>query len=329
MKRSPVWLTAALLVSLAHLAEAQQPKKMSRIGYLSAYSGPPQVSLLALKEGLSELGWIEGKNITFEYRYGGGHGEKYSDFAAELVRLKVDVIVAGPGNGAPRAAKRATTTIPIVGVAIIDPINNGLVASLARPGANVTGLTFEVTREQAGKNIELLKEVVPKLLRIAILRNPQVSTHIDYGKEAQRAAQVLGVDIQFAEMPARNEKDLADALGTVVKERADALLVTPHPYFIDRRQQIITFTARHKVPAIYSTSGFVDDGGLMSYGPNSQHTWHRAAIYVDKILKGAKPADLPVEQPTKFQLVINLKTAKQISLTIPPNVLARADRVIQ
>jgi putative ABC transport system substrate-binding protein len=329
MKTRPLWLIAVLLVSLAHLAEAQQPKKMARIGYLSAYSGPPQVSLLALKEGLSELGWIEGKNITFEYRYGGGHGEKYSDFAAELVRLKVDVIVAGPGNGAPRAAKRATTTIPIVGVAIIDPINNGLVASLARPGANVTGLTFEVTREQAGKNIELLKEVVPKLLRIAILRNPQVSTHIDYGKEAQRAAQVLGVDIQFAEMPARNEKDLADALGTVVKERADALLVTPHPYFIDRRQQIITFTARHKVPAIYSTSGFVDDGGLMSYGPNSQHTWHRAAIYVDKILKGAKPADLPVEQPTKFQLVINLKTAKQISLTIPPNVLARADRVIQ
>jgi putative ABC transport system substrate-binding protein len=296
---------------------------MARIGYLSAYSGPPQVSLLALKEGLSELGWIEGQNITFEYRYGGGQGEKYADFAAELVRLKVD------GNGAPRAAKRATTTIPIVGVAIIDPINNGLVASLARPGANVTGLTFEVTREQAGKNLELLTEVVPKLSRIAILRNPQVSTHIDYGKEAQRAAQVLGVVIQFVEIPARNEKDLEDALGTVVKERADALLVTPHPYFIDRRQQIITFTARHKVPAIYSTSGFVDDGGLMSYGPNSQHTWHRAAIYVDKILKGAKPADLPIEQPTKFQLVINLKTAKQISLTIPPHVLYKADRIIK
>jgi putative ABC transport system substrate-binding protein len=296
---------------------------MARIGYLSAYSGPPQVSLLALKEGLSELGWIEGQNITFEYRYGGGQGEKYADFAAELVRLKVD------GNGAPRAAKRATTTIPIVGVAIIDPINNGLVASLARPGANVTGLTFEVTREQAGKNLELLTEVVPKLSRIAILRNPQVSTHIDYGKEAQRAAQVLGVVIQFVEIPARNEKDLEDALGTVVKERADALLVTPHPYFIDRRQQIITFTARHKVPAIYSTSGFVDDGGLMSYGPNSQHTWHRAAVYVDKILKGAKPADLPIEQPTKFQLVINLKTAKQISLTIPPNVLYKADRIIK
>jgi putative ABC transport system substrate-binding protein len=323
MKTRPLWLIAVLLVSLAHLAEAQQPKKMARIGYLSAYSGPPQVSLLALKEGLSELGWIEGQNITFEYRYGGGQGEKYADFAAELVRLKVD------GNGAPRAAKRATTTIPIVGVAIIDPINNGLVASLARPGANVTGLTFEVTREQAGKNLELLTEVVPKLSRIAILRNPQVSTHIDYGKEAQRAAQVLGVVIQFVEIPARNEKDLEDALGTVVKERADALLVTPHPYFIDRRQQIITFTARHKVPAIYSTSGFVDDGGLMSYGPNSQHTWHRAAVYVDKILKGAKPADLPIEQPTKFQLVINLKTAKQISLTIPPHVLYKADRIIK
>jgi putative ABC transport system substrate-binding protein len=324
------WLAlCAAFFALCSFAEAQQAKKMARIGYLSAYSGPPQVSLLALKEGLRELGWIEGQNITFEYRYGGGQGEKYADFAAELVRLKVDIIVAGPGNGAPRAAKRATTTIPIVGVAIIDPINNGLVASLARPGANVTGLTFEVTREQAGKNLELLKEVVPKLSRITVLRNPQVSTHVDYGKEAQRAAQVLGVAVQFAEMPARNEKHLEDALGTVLKERADALLVTPHPYFIDRRQQIITFAARHKVPAIYSTSGFVDDGGLMSYGPNPENLWRRAAIYVDKILKGAKPADLPVQQPTKFELVINLKTGKQIGVTIPPNVLARADRVIR
>jgi ABC-type uncharacterized transport system substrate-binding protein len=316
------------LFALSVPVQAQQAKKMARIGYLSAYSGP-HPALGAFRKGLSELGWVEGKNITIDYRYGGGQGDKYSDFATELVRLKVDVIVAGPGNRAPNAAKRVATTIPIVGVAVIDPVNNGLVASLARPGANITGLTWEVTREQAGKNLELLKEVVPKVSRVAILRNPSVSTHIDYSKEAERAAKVLGVTIQFAEMRAPNDKDLEKALGAVTNERANGLLVTPHPFFIDRRQQIINFTAQHKVPAIYSSSGFVDDGGLMSYGPSAQETWRRAAVYVDKILKGAKPADLPVEQPKKFELIINLKTAKQIGLTIPPNVLARADRVIR
>jgi putative ABC transport system substrate-binding protein len=318
----------AMLVALCASAEAQQPKKMARIGYLSAYSGP-HPALAAFKEGLRELGWIEEKNITFEYRYGGGQGDKYSDFATELVRLKVDVIVAGPGNGAPRAAKRVTATIPIVMVAVIDPVRNGLVANLARPGANITGITFEVTREQAGKNLDLLGEVSPSVSSVAILRNPSVSTHIDYGKEAERAAKVLGVTIQFAEVSARNDKDLEKALGTVVNERANALLVTPHPFFIDRRQQIINFAAQHKLPAIYGSSGFVDDGGLMSYGPSGQDTWHRAAWYVDKILKGTKPPDLPVEQPKKFEFIVNLKAAKQIGLTIPPNVLARADRVIR
>jgi putative ABC transport system substrate-binding protein len=318
-----------VLIALCISAEAaEQAKKMARIGYLSAYS-KPHPALAAMKEGLSELGWTEGKNIIFEYRYGGGQGDKYSDFATELVRLKVDVIVAGPGNGAPRAAKHATATIPIVMVAVIDPVRNGLVASLARPGANITGNTFEVTREQAGKNLDLLKEVVPTVSRVAILRNPSVSTHIDYGMEAERAAKVLGVTIQFAEMPARNDKNLEKALGTVVNERANALLVTPHPFFIDRRQQIINFAVQHKLPAIYASSGFVDDGGLMSYGPSGQDTWRRAAWYVDKILKGMKPADLPVEQPKKFDLIVNLKTAKHIGLTIPPNVLARADRVIR
>jgi putative ABC transport system substrate-binding protein len=310
------------------LAEAQPAEKLVRVGYLSAFSGP-HPWLGTFRKGLSELGWVEGKNITIEYRYGGGQGDKYSDFATELVRLKVDVIVAGPGNGAPNAAKRTTTTIPIVGVAVIDPVGNGLVASLARPGGNVTGLTFEVTREQAGKNLELLKEVVPKISRVAILRNPSVSTHIDYSKEAERAAKVLGVTIQFAELQARSEKGLENALRAVVNERANALLVTPHPFFIDRRQQIVNFTAQHKVPAIYSSSGFVDDGGLMSYGPSGQDTWRRAAWYVDKILKGTKPADLPVEQPKKFELIVNLKAAKQIGLTIPPNVLVRADKVIK
>jgi putative ABC transport system substrate-binding protein len=319
---------STMLFALCTPAEAQQAKKIARIGFLSANSGPPG-SLVVFKEGLSELGWVEGKNITIEYRYGAGQGNKYSEFATELVRLKVDVIVAGPGNGTPRAAMRVTPTISIVGVALIDPVSNGLVASLARPGGNVTGLTFEITREQAGKNLELLKEVVPKVSRVAILRNPSVSTHIDYSKEAERAAKVLGVTIQFAEMQAGNDKDLEKALGAVINERANGLLVTPHPFFIDRRQQIINFTAQHKVPAIYSSSGFVDDGGLMSYGPSGQDTWRRAAWYVDKILKGAKPADLPIEQPKKFEFVINLKAAKQIGVTIPQSVLFRADRVIR
>jgi putative ABC transport system substrate-binding protein len=329
MRRKIIGLTlCAVLVAICVSAEAQQTKKVARIGYLSAYSGP-HPALGAFRDGLSEAGWVEGKNITFEYRYGGGQGAKYSEFATELVRLKVDVIVAGPGNGAPRAAKRATATIPIVMVAVIDPVSNGLVASLARPGANVTGLTFEVTREQAWKNLELLKEVVPKVSRIAILRNPSVSTHIDYSKEAERAAKVLGVTIQFAELQAPSEKGLEDALGGVVNKRANALLVTPHPFFIDRRQQIVDFTAQHKVPAIYSSSGFVDDGGLMSYGPSGQDTWHRAAWYVDKIVKGTKPADLPVEQPKKFEFIVNLKAAEQIGLTIPQWTLMKADRVIR
>ena len=218
-------------------------------------------------------------------------------------------------------------------VAVVDPVSAGLVASLARPGANVTGLTSEVTREQAGKNLGLLKEAVPKLSRVAILRNPNLSgnlsDHMAYSKEAERAAKILGVTILFAEMNAPNDKNLEGALGAVVNERANALLAVPYPFFADRRQLIIDFTARHKLPAIYSSSVFVNDGGLMSYGPSGQVMWRRAATYVDKILKGTKPADLPVEQPTKFELVINLKTAKQIGLTIPPNVLARADRVIR
>jgi putative ABC transport system substrate-binding protein len=318
----------AMFVSFCSPIDAQQAKKVARIGYLSANSRPSP-PLAAFKDALGDLGWVEGKNITFEYRYGGGLGEKYSDFAAELVRLKVDVIVAGPGNGAPRAAKRATSAIPIVMVAVIDPVSNGLVASLARPEANLTGLTFEVTREQAGKNLELLKEAVPKITRVAILRNPKVLTHIDYGKEAERAAKSLGISIHFAELQARTDKSLEEALGAALHERPNALLMTPHPFFNERRQQIVDFAARNKLPGIYPTIPFAETGGLMSYAPSAHEIWRRAATYVDKILKGAKPADLPVEQPTKFELVINLKTAKQIGLTIPPNVLARADRVIR
>jgi putative ABC transport system substrate-binding protein len=329
-KRTRVFSFAlgAVLVALCSFAEAQQAKQMAQIGYLSGRSGPFEV-LAAFKEGLRELGWVEGKDINFEYRYGGNDLDKLSEFATELVRLKVDVILAGPDNRPTIAAKRVTTTIPIVMVGVVDPVSNGLVASLARPGANVTGVTYELTREQAGKNLELLKEAVPKVSRVAILRNPNDSTHTLYSKEAERAANIFGVTIHFAEVQARNDKGLEDALGAVVNKRANALLVTPDTFFADRRQQIINFTARHKLPAIYFGQGFVNDGGLMSYGPNLQDMWRRAAVYVDKILRGTKPADLPIEQPKKLEFLVNLKAAKQIGLTIPPNVLARANKVIK
>jgi putative ABC transport system substrate-binding protein len=320
-------LVGALLFALYSSAEAQQADRMARIGYLCPEEPPP--ALAALKEGLHELGWVEGKNVKFEERCGGGQRDKFSELAAELVSLKVDVIVTGPGTGMPRAAKAATTTIPIVMVAVVEPVSEGLVASLARPGANVTGFTVDVTREQAGKNLELLKEAVPKISRVAILRNPNISTHIPYSNEAERVAKTLGVAVQFADTQVRTDKGLEDALDTVVKSRAQALLVTPNPFFGSRREKIIDFVERNKLPAIYGTATFVNVGGLMSYGHNPQDTWRRAAVYVDKILKGAKPGDLPVQQPTKFELVINLKTAKQIGLAIPPNVLARADRVIR
>jgi putative ABC transport system substrate-binding protein len=277
MKRSLMFLLMVVVVAVGGIAKGQQPKKMARIGYLSPQSGPPPI-LVAFKKELAKLGWVEEKQIEFEYRYAGGNPDKLSEFATELVRLKVDVIVAGPANGAPNAAKRATTTIPIVMVGVVDPVTNGLVASLARPGANVTGLTFEVTREQAGKNLELLKEAVPKVSRVAILRNPNDSTQILYSKEAERAAKILGVTIQFAEMQARNDKGLEDALGTVVNERANALLVTPSSFFTDRRHQIISFAARNKLPAIHFASVFVNDGGLMSYGPSVPAMWRRAAV---------------------------------------------------
>jgi putative ABC transport system substrate-binding protein len=321
-------LCGAVFFAFCISVEAHQPKQMSQIGYLSPHSGPPP-TLAAFKDQLAELGWVEGKQVRFQYRYAGGQIHKYSEVATELVSLKVDAIVAGPGNAVPNAAKRATTTIPIVMVGVIDPVSNGLVASLAQPGANMTGLAWEVTREQARKNLEFLKEAVPKVSRVVILRNPNILTHIAYSKEAERAAKTLGVRLQFAEMHAPNNEALEDALGTVLNERANALLVTPHPFFNDRRQQILNFAAGNKLPAIYPDRTSVFEGGLMSYGPSGQDMWRRAAVYVDKILKGTKPADLPVEQPTKFELVINLKTAKQIGLTIPPNVLARADKVIK
>jgi putative ABC transport system substrate-binding protein len=319
-----------LLFVLCFPAEAQQAtKKVPRIGFLHSGS-PSSVAKYrdACLQALSGLGYVEGKNISFEYRYAEGKLDRLPELATELARLKVDVIVTGPGNEAAHAAKHATTTIPVVMVIVVDPVDSGLVASLSQPGGNVTGLTFDVTPEQSGKNLELLKEAVPKVSPVAILRHPNLRLHVAYSKEAERVAKFLGVTVQFAEVQASNDQDLENAFGAIVRERAKALLVFASAFFADRRPQIVSFAAWNKLPAIYPGSPYVDVGGLMSYGA-SGNLWPRAATYVDKILKGAKPADLPVEQPTKFELMINLKTAKQIGLTIPPSVLARADKVIK
>lgn len=330
MNRTLPWLATPLLLACVHLAEAQQPKKMPvRIGYLSPQSGPSP-ALVAFKERLAELGWLEGKQINFAYRYAGSDLNKLSEFATELIHVKVDVIVTGPGNDAAHAAKIATPTIPIVMVIVVDPVGSGLVASLSKPGGNITGLTFDITPEQAGKNLELLWEAAPGVSPVAILRDLNTPIHLAYGNEAERVGKFLGIPVQFADVQVPSDKQLENAFAAIIRKRSQAVVVfAGSSFFADHRPQIVSFAARNKLPAIYPGSPYVDEGGLMSYGASIVGMWPRAATYVDKILKGAKPADLPVEQPTKFELVINLKTAKQIGLTIPPNVLARADKVIK
>jgi len=325
-------LMAVVLLHTAPSVQAQQTtKKFARIGFL--HSGSPsniEKYRAVCLQALSGLGYVEGKNISFEYRYAHGELDRLRELATDLARLKVDVIVTGPGNEAAYAAKTATTTTPIVMLNVIDPVGSGLVARLSQPGDNVTGLTFDVTPEQAGKNLELLKEAVPNISLVAILRNLNTPIHVAYSREAERVAKVLGVAVRFADVQAFNDRDLESAFSEIVRERAKALLVfAASSFFADRRAQIVSFTGENHLAAIYPGTPYVDEGGLMSYGASPIDLWRRAATYVDKILRGAKPADLPVEQPKKFELVINLKTAKQIRLTIAPSVLARADKVIR
>ena len=315
-----------MLSALCLPAEAQQPTKIPRIGYLTAdsRSARADVRAEAFRQGLREFGYVEGKNIIIEWRSAEGKLDRLHAFATELVRLKVDVIVTG-GPTATRPVKEATTTIPIVMTQDSDPVGNGFVASLARPGGNITGLS-NLAQEISGKRLELLKEIVPKLSRVAVLgmsTNPGNSLSL---RETELAAGALGVQMQYLDI--RDSKDIAAVLRTASKGRADAVLVLNFPGNISR--VIPDLVVKHRLPAIYYASTIVvDRGGLMSYGASITDLDRRAATYVDKILKGAKPADLPVEQPTKFEFVINLRAAKQIGLTIPPNVLVRADRVIK
>ena len=314
----------ALVLALGFSAEAQQPKKVPRIGFLSPAYEPSSVSE-AFVGGLHELGYIEGRNITIEYRHGQGRFDRLPELAGEMVRLKVDVIFAR-GLQAAKAAKDATKTIPIVTVAS-DPVGSGLVASLARPGGNVTGL--DLTWQELGeKYLELLKEVVPRFSHVAVIWNPDGAGMSLRFTEIRGAAQTLRVRLQSLEVRG-SDPDFESALKTATKGRVQGVIVLGNPIFRTHKTRLLNLTEKSRLPAVYEDGEFVDAGGLMSYGPNFAHLYRRAAYYVDRILKGAKPADLPVERPTKFELIINLKAAKQIGLTIPPNVLVRADKVIR
>ena len=321
-------LIAVALVAFAVIAQAQQPKKVPRIGFL--VSGSPSSTrevgqVEAFRQGLRELGYVEGQNIAIEYRYAEGAEERLLNLAAELVQLKVDVIFTS-GTIATQAAKNATKTIPIVLTSVSDPVATGLVASLAHPGGNVTGLS-SLSSNLGGKQLELLKEAFPKLSRVAILWDPtNVSNAMGLG-ETKGAAGALGITLQLRGVHGPN--DFEPAFSAINREHTSAVIVVRSPITFAYQTRIVDFAAKSKLPAMYPDRAFVDTGGLMSYGPNFVDMSRRAAVYVDKILKGAKPAELPVEQPTKFEFIINLKTAKQLNLTIPPNVLARADKVIK
>jgi putative ABC transport system substrate-binding protein len=313
----------------ARPAEAQQPGKVPRVGFLTSASTAETAPYIeAFRQGLRDLGYIEGKNIVLEIRGGEANPDRVSDLAAELIALKVDIIVAG-GIFAIRAAMKATSTIPIVMRTDSDPVDAGFVPSLARPGGNITGVT-SITTKLIGKHLELLAEVVPGVKRVAVLT---AVTHLDRWmatdqyKEMEASARPLGVKLQI--LWARDLNSIDNAFLAMAKERVQALIVTPSPRSLQYGERIINHAAKHRLPAIYFRSGLVENGGLMSYAANNADEWRRSAVYVDKILKGAKPADLAVEQPIKFEFVINLKAAKQIGLTVPPNVLARADRVIK
>jgi len=311
-------------------SEAQQGGKVARIGYLATnLAAGPRRNLEALRQGLGDLGYIEGRNVEIEYRDAEGKLEQFPTLAAELVALKVDVIVAPPTPAA-LAAKHATRTVPIVFIGVGDPVTSGLVTSLARPGGNITGSTSQVGPEIVGKGLELLKQAVPGVSRVAVLCQPGgQGERAERGmlKEADAAARAVGVRPQFVE--ARGPEDFDKAFSSMTGAHAGALTVLTSAIFTSERRRLVGLALKHRLPTVFLFREYVDAGGLMSYGPSLADLFRRAATYVDKILKGAKPADLPVEQPTKFELVINLKTAKALGLTIPQSVLGRADELIQ
>jgi len=319
---------AAALLAAPLAAETQQADKVARIGYLGTRRGVSPHLPEAFRQGLRDLGYVEGRNVVIEYRNNEGKNERLPALAAELVALKVDVILAAATPHA-LAAKQATRTIPIVFAATGDAVADGLVTSLARPGGNLTGLSF-FTPELVGKRLELLKQTVPGISRVAVLWNPGglgENTEKDVLKRAEVAARAIGMQLQFVE--ARGPADFDRVFSDMTRARAGALTVLTSAMLFEERKRLVDLVAKNRLPAVYPWREFVDAGGLMAYGPDLADLFRRAATYVDKILKGAKPGDLPVEQPTKFELVINLKTAKALGLTIPPSLLQRADQVIE
>jgi putative ABC transport system substrate-binding protein len=316
----------AMLFALCFPAQAQQPTKIPRIGFLTASSlSAVSGRIEAFRQVLRELGYTEGKTIVIEYRYAEGKLDRLPALVAELVRLKVDIIVSG-GPQVTHAAKEATGTIPIVMGFDYDPVGNGLIASLARPGGNITGLST-LAPEISGKQLELLKEIVPRLSRVAVLGTSTQPGYAQVLKETELAAGALRVKLQYLDV--LSPKDIETAFRAATKGRADALLALQSAVLLPQRTQLADLAVKSRLPAMYQASEYVEAGGLMTYSVNVNDLFRGAATYVDKILKGAKPAELPVEQPKKFEFIINLKAAKQIGLTIPPNVLVRADKVIR
>jgi ABC-type uncharacterized transport system substrate-binding protein len=320
------WQLTIIVLAAALFAEAHAATNVHRIGYLAGITAEAQSARIeAFRQGLRELGYMEGKNLVIEARYAEGNPDRLPTLAANLVRLKVDVILSA-GSSDTRAAKEATATIPIVMAAAGDPVASGFVASLARPGGNITGLSL-LAPEISGKQLEILKEIVPKLSRVTVLWTSTTPGNAQALKETELAAGALRVKLQNIDVV--ESKDIEMAFRAAAKARADALLALGSPVLNSHRANIVALAIKNRLPAIYNVSEFVETGGLMTYSVSWIDLFHRSATYVDKILKGAKPADLPVEQPKKFDFVINLKAAKQIGLTIPSNVLARADRVIK
>jgi putative ABC transport system substrate-binding protein len=316
----------AMLLALCFPAQAQQPAKIPRIGFLIASATSVNVTRNeAFRQGLRELGYVEGKNIFIEWRSAEGKAERLAGLAAELVGLKVDVIVSG-GPSTTRAAKESTSTIPIVIAQDPDPVGSGFVASLARPGDNITGLAT-LTPELSGKRLELLKEIVPKLSRVAVFGTSTRPGNAQEVREVELASVAFKVKLQ--QLDVLDPKDIEMAFRAASKERAEALLVMGGPVLVSHQARVVELAVKNRLPAAFDRPEFVDQGGLMTYSVSSADLFRRAATYVDKILKGRTPAELPVEQPVKFELIINLKAAKQIGLTIPPQVLARADRIIR
>jgi len=327
MKTILIGLLATLFLSTVTYTEAQQTKRTFRIGYLTVSSLSAEASRIeAFRRGLKDLGYIEGQTFVFEQRSAAGMYERLPELADELIRNNVDFILSG-GSSATRVAQKVTSTVAIImATTTDDPVTAGFVASLARPGGNITGLSL-ISTELSGKRLELLKEVLPRALRAAVLLNPDNPGHASRLKEMEAAARVIGMTLQS--LAVRSSHDFESAFRTAVKGRADVLNVMGDALFNTHRRGMVDLAIKNRLPAMYDRDDFVEAGGLMSYGADVDDLYRRAAFYVDKVIKGVKPADLPVEQPTKFEFIVNLKAAKQIGLTIPPNVLARADRVIR